>query len=265
VDESFYEYDIEDDAENCLQPLYKTSLALPRLRHRATAALRAADVALAANEPIDIELLEQLILDAQNVDKRLQNWLNQLPPAFRYCSIACLSSEPEDPEIEPIWPGMVHIYSNCFIASFLNNYRIMRIYLQELIAKCAARLGTEDVLDRETRQGQVLYILRQMVDEICGTVPFLCGEDIPGMPIFMGGHLPPASVGSWLNVRSLYVASQVECVPRAQKRWIYGRLMAIANEHGYKIASDIGKEASPEPEERPSLVELPYQQRLMGR
>lgn len=266
--EAFYEGDAPDP-ENDLYPLYKISLALPGLRRRVRLALEAEDNAVYTGKPLDAELLERLIGEAQDVDKRLVAWQHNLPLHFRYCSIPLFGNDPEDPEHIPIWPGMIHYYRNCFIASFLNNYRIIRIYLQELIARCAARLGHEEVLDRDSRQGQVLYVLRQMVDEICGTVPYLMGADVPDMPMFIGlsgSKSPEMSIGSWLNLRPLYVASKVECIPKPQKKWIYGRLIAIANEYGYRIANDIGKEASPEPEERPSIdwnTELPHQQKLL--
>ena len=249
TDDAFYKYDAEDEPGNCLHSLYRISLALPILRHRTTKALESVEIGKRLSKPVDIEGLEKLIEDVQAVDNALQNWLTTLPASFRYCSISCLAPPPADPESTPIWPGLVHIYSNCFIASFLNNHRIMRIYLQELIAKCLVHLGPDDVLTSDSRQGQVLYTLRTMVDEICGTVPYFSGDEVPGVPSFLGGgdKVSPSAlpVGPWLNLRSLYVASQVTCVPQLQKRWIHGRLLSIAKEHGYKIARDIGREASP--------------------
>jgi len=252
TDDAFYKYDAEDEPGNPLHSLYRISLALPILRHRATEASESAETAQRLGKPVDIVTLEKIIEDAQAVDTALQDWLTTLPSTFRYCSISCLASPPTEPASTTIWPGLVHIYSNCFIASFLNNYRIMRIYIQELIAKCLVHIGSDDTLASNSRQGQLLYTLRTMVDEICGTVPYLSGDEIPGMPSFLlstsGGNQATSSVlpvGSWLNLRPLYVASQVTCVPQLQKRWIHGRLLAIAREHGYKIARDIGREASP--------------------
>jgi len=252
TDDAFYKYDAEDEPENPLHSLYRISLALPILRHRAAEASTSAEIAARLSKPVDIVTLEKIIEDAQAVDTALQDWATTLPWTFRYCSVSCLASPTTSPESTPIWPGLVHIYNNCFIASFLNNYRIMRIYLQELIAKCLVHLEPSDIFASNSRQGQVFYTLRTMVDEICGTVPYLSGDHIPGMPSFLlgtsAGDKATSSalpVGSWLSLRPLYVASQVTCVPQLQKRWIHGRLLAIAREHGYKIARDIGREASP--------------------
>ena len=254
TDDAFYKYDAEDEPGNCLHSLYRISLALPTLRDRTTKAAHSADIAKRLSKPVDIASLEKLISDAQAVDTALQHWLTTLPASFRYCSISCLAAPPANPESIAVWPGLVHIYSNCFIASFLNNYRIMRIYLQELIAKCLAHLSPDDALASNSRQGQVLYTLRAMVDEICGTVPYLSGDEVAAVPSLLSNgsadKVSPSAipVGSWLNLRPLYVASQVTCVPQLQKRWIHGRLLAIAREHGYKIARDIGREASPGPQ-----------------
>lgn len=269
TEKDFYEGDAPDP-ENDLYPLYKISLALPGLRRRVRLAVEAEDNTINIGRPHNAHELERLIAEAQDVDRRLVEWQHNLPLNFKYCSFPMFGNDPEDPEHTTIWPGMVHYYHNFFIASFLNNYRIIRIYLQELIARCAARLGHEEVLDRDSRQGQVLYVLRQMVDEICGTVPYLMGADVPDVSLFVGlsgSKSPEMSIGSWLNLRPLYVASKVECIPKSQKRWIYGRLIAIANEYGYRIAQDIGKEASPEPEEISSIewnTELPHQQKLLS-
>lgn len=189
--------------------------------------------------PTDEDLV-LLIRTAENLDVRLRNWFTSLPLDYFFTSVSVLTPiTPPSVDEAWIWPGAVHLYGDLFMANLLNNYRILRIYLSTLVMQAARMLMCSHhdqsklfslANDLDTTMTATQYKLSDLVDDICASVPYHLGIPPAAGPDYFGTRtkMSTAALGACFLIRPLYVASQLDCISSLQRRWIRGRLKAIA-------------------------------------
>lgn len=216
---------------------------------------RAEAIQLESARPDHAAILLQVIDVAQRLDLSLTEWLDTLPPDYSFTLV---------PVLEPItisnideawiWPGVVHIYHDLFIAHLLNQYRTLRLYLSTVIMDCSmqAMAFSADALYQgglsfdhlEAIQNLALYRLCSLIDDVCASVPFHLGIPPAASPDYYGVRtkMSTAAMGGYFLIRPLFVASQVQCIPPLQRRWIRGRLKAIAD-FGFSQATILSQDS----------------------
>lgn len=184
VDPILKEWSYEPVADNIIvSGLTKCLLILPDLLRDAKAVrnMASAKVLLEAVDAVDARLLE---------------WPRPLPRVWRYWRGEDAGGEGR------VWGG-----SDIWIASMWNYYRTARIFAHGLRMRCLEWLG-----DVGTRREESVQVLREMVDQICASLPY---------------HMDKGVLGGHFLLWPLLVAVNVEVVEEAQKKWIKGQLAVI--------------------------------------
>jgi hypothetical protein len=155
----------------------------------------------AAQESKAVEILEF----AQMVDGNLAEWHRTLPVEWRHSTIGVVS-EVLTPEAIPEakeWPGEQHVYNDVPLASIMNDYRVCRIFCRRVILACLNWLGMGGHTD-EGEYERSVFLVQQMVDEICACVPFHMNYDLQPMAKETGqehnGMFEPSSLVYLVNI-----------------------------------------------------------------
>ncbi|PYI05206.1 hypothetical protein BO78DRAFT_387889 [Aspergillus sclerotiicarbonarius CBS 121057] len=141
--------------------------------------------------------LQQLIPEALLLDADVESWRTSLSPFWRYFIVD--DSQPGFKNC-PHFPKhcrRYHVYYNGNLASLWNNYRLMRIVVNEMIRKMSLSLWEQQ---KAPECQQMVYrsvaIMKELVDDICASVPyhFTSGETAFGAvirtlwPLFIAGN-----------------------------------------------------------------------------
>ncbi|KAI9685198.1 MAG: hypothetical protein M1822_004785 [Bathelium mastoideum] len=180
------------------------------------------------------DVVFQLMASAAGLDAELALWFDSLPSVWRHRTVATLKGMPDDLETSEIWPGPVNIYEDLVVSNIVNNYRMGRIFSQAVIIACLARQATSrEAVEANRKYQEAVRIGREMVNDICATVPFHLGYDIKDRSRKIGQQATAAeAIGGYFLLWPLFVCARLECVPAEQKRWIRGRLGFIARTYG---------------------------------
>lgn len=158
-----------DDAHelNPANKLALISLGLPNMRRFA--------IELTPQEPgpeKDAALM-QLIHMAQDTDAALEHWYQTVPDNWAFRTVNYIQNEPENLYRAHYWRGPVHVYGDLFIANIVNDYRVSRIFCQQLITNALESLhDTSATNDIKSLNEHADHIACSMADDICSSVPF---------------------------------------------------------------------------------------------
>ena len=230
------EADLVDNEFNRLSMLY---VGVPTLRAQLDRVL-----AEDGSPGKEAEVL-QLLVEAKALDLRLKGWYDFLPDLWRPRSVASLSGILDDSETAEVWPGLIHVYTNLFIASVVNNYRAIRIFTHSIVVRCLDWLAAaNNLLGQVADYDQSFYVLRQMTDDICSSVPYHLGYRLSEKKTTSSSaseEKAAEAVGGYLLIYPLFVTSCIECVPEEQKTWIRGRMRALASKYGLNQAAHLSQ------------------------
>lgn len=84
-----------------------------------------------------------LLADARVADTKLLHWAQTLPPAcgFKALMRPDLTGDVAVSYGAQSWNGLAHVYSDAWIGDGLNSYRMFRIFVQSVIARCYSFTG----------------------------------------------------------------------------------------------------------------------------
>lgn len=184
-----------------------------------------------------------LMEEAIGCDISLASWPSTVPESWQYKRFAPLEHEPNDPEMA--YPGPVHGYPDIWVCGIWNDYRLARIFMLAIVLNCTNWLGSPRSWTQSSAYTYATTNLRQMVDEICASVPFALGHTLPnidGVEVISMLNRKASKVtpdqasnvlGGYSLVWPLFVASNVPCAPENQRRWLRGRNAHIAKGYNF--------------------------------
>ena len=171
-----------------------------------------------------------------NIDAKLATWATTLPPHYAYDIIPI--SEPS----EEIYTDHYHVYRNLWIAVAWNNYRCVRILVNELLLVHLLHLSQkqesfpdqqESFFSYDSEVTRVKSVMMTLTHEICASVPFCLGyhESQKSPP-------PPSkAVKGNLLMMPLYLAASIEGVSNMMRAWAVTRLERIGESMGIRQAA----------------------------
>jgi hypothetical protein len=133
-----------------------------------------------------------------------------------------------------------HVYSSISVATVWNNYRVIRILVNELLQH-SRKIMQEELESIETENlSSFLYrfvqnsasITVQLAGNICSSVPFCLAFRPENSQAPKKNHFPKAITGCLL-VWPLYIATRTEFGPE-MREWAVSRLRRIAEDMGIK-------------------------------
>jgi hypothetical protein len=136
-----------------------------------------------------------------------------------------------------------HVYSSIWAATFWNQYRCIRILVNELITDQISYVlehpeefpsSWESIHFYECQLAASRSALLQLAQGICDSVPFYLGYNLNS-----NRHAfrpPPKSVSGNLLLWPLYTAAVTGAIPETMRIWVAGRLRMIADVMGIRQA-----------------------------
>ena len=180
----------------------------------------------------------ELYQDVRNVELALAaEWITELPPDFRYHSVPFVQHDGLN-YVEPVavYPLSLDRYHDAYVANNWNQWRTYRIHLLIIVIKCVIHLRQcESKHATPTEDNEAKVKICRLVDDICSSVPyyveaFLGASSFPHAPArvcWQNRTNFEKSSNAFLLIPHLRFASEVECVPEAQRQWMRGYLLAI--------------------------------------
>jgi hypothetical protein len=112
-----------------------------------------------------------VLLEGLVVDSMLFNWVSNAPSRYSHTTVPV--SQPS----ESVYEDYFHIYTSVGTASMVNNYRVIRIILHEIIISQIAHLiqsplspDHQATYKTQIRTSQTL--IQQLKRDVCASVPF---------------------------------------------------------------------------------------------
>ncbi|PQE06859.1 c6 zinc finger protein [Rutstroemia sp. NJR-2017a WRK4] len=146
--------------------LISKSIRIPELLARANSLLSQTSCA------VDVSKAFELIRAAENLDRELANWADQIPVNGAYTSLR-YSRDPR-PSSSTFVPDQIHRYPDFYTARVWNLYRVYRLIIQSILFRVSSCVHLDGIDDFHDRIGS---INRAMVADVCASVPFLLGYD----------------------------------------------------------------------------------------
>jgi hypothetical protein len=171
------------------------------------------------------------------LDAAYAEWVSLCPPEFIYTTVNLKERSDE------VFSDHYHVYSSICIAKVWNNYRCVRILVNELLVdKLSHELERLKMSpcdqngDTRAYETQILAsnsMLFQLAHDICASVPYCLGYDNALDPALRD---PPRTASGNLLLWPLYSAAVTGMVSPMMRDWVAGRLMLIAEIIGIKQA-----------------------------
>ena len=168
----------EDDPVNSAHRLILILLDLANVQHRARKiAVQRRHFPVSKQETLDI------IAQAENLDRRLEEWFNTLPDAWAAHIVRVITETPEDVRGALFWPSPVYAYGNINICNSINEYHMSRLICQNIIREGVDALPSEDRMEHlHAAKYRALSISQRLADDFCNTVPYMLGYHVPEGP-----------------------------------------------------------------------------------
>jgi hypothetical protein len=178
----------------------------------------------------------EIVSSALNIDAKLVTWAATLPPQYAYDIISI--SEPS----EEIFTDHYHVYRSLWIAVIWNNYRCIRILVNELLLVHLLHLSQEQesfpnqqefFFSYDSEVTRVKSVMITLTHEICASVPFHLG--------YHGSQKSPppspkAVNGNYL-IMPLYIAASMGPASNMMRAWAVTRLEKVGESMGIRQAA----------------------------
>lgn len=183
---------------------------------------------------------ERIITTACGIDNDYDIWSKTCPFQMIYQTVTLKERSDE------VFSDHYHVYPNLWVATVWNNYRAVRLLINELILDqlCHLYLNSPEspLLWNDTCffENQVLAsnaTLLQLCHDICASVPFYLGFD-PNADKRMPRAIPKAVSGNLL-LWPLYTAGCTDLVSDMMRDWVAERLRWISDIIGIRQAAPL--------------------------
>jgi hypothetical protein len=183
---------------------------------------------------------ERIISAACAIDNDYEIWAKTCPFQFIYQTVTLRERSDE------VFSDHYHVYPTLWTATAWNNYRAVRLLINELILNqlCHLYLNNSespllwnDACFFENRVLASNRILLQLCHDICASVPFYLGFDLNAekdMP-----RAIPKAINGNLLLWPLYAAGCTDLVSDMMRDWVAGRLRWISDVIGIRQAAPL--------------------------
>ena len=191
------------------------------------------------------DLIDELLERAQALDADLASWPDILP--LHWSPVRALAHTiPQEVIDAGIWQDSCDIYPDIIICSTWNDWRVARLRVLRLIAE----LCLASQVERGETRAQTIAIIRQLVDDICASVPFCLGSRTEAVPLYqteviypgIKGHLiskghaiTARAYGGWYLFSPFKETMQLgPYISKAQREWLQAQLLRLAKLYDVK-------------------------------
>lgn len=206
----------------------------------------------APSRTVTEQCVRQVLKSALEIDAVLTQWPESVPSGWEWLPAFDFDCPAETPRTCFVYQDRVDIYYDLWVAEMWNNYRITRIMVQFFVLDCISRITWADSPQLMQQSRNAMRISQQMVDELCGSVPFHLGTKIGGgLGDDAGVEYPvnatsvitknqwraSAALGGWQLIEPLRTALKVTCLREGQREWLTQQLIRIGNIYSVDLLS----------------------------
>ncbi|KAL8668781.1 MAG: hypothetical protein Q9168_006606 [Polycauliona sp. 1 TL-2023] len=208
---------------------------------------------------------EQLmsILDyAGEVEAALSAWPDTVPDDWHWKTSHTFDSLPSQESKLYVYNRRVDLYHDIWVASIWNSYRGTILMIQYLTLQCLGMLNPPPLSTFAHRIVTAINKVQELVDDICGSVPFNLGTKTFGGPSDRSeiqypddGITKPSSdyrksaagLGGWFIIEPLKVGAKAICLRDGQQDWILKQIERIQRIYTIKKPIDDPTSQMPSP------------------
>jgi hypothetical protein len=187
---------------------------------------------------------------AHEIDGKLQAWAHSVSPTWLFHPATGIQCPTHVPRERFLYRDRMDMYEDVNIANVWNNYRANRIVIANIVLACLSRQG---IPPTHAVAQLACQVMQELVDDICGSVPFHLGTKMCGGPRdrdevqypYRGlSRLSPAhrqacaAYGGWYVLDALKVCLGVDGLREGQMPWIIGQMKRIGILYGFKTPVD---------------------------
>ncbi|KAI4123511.1 MAG: hypothetical protein LQ338_005235 [Usnochroma carphineum] len=183
------------------------------------------------------------ILDyATKVEAQLSTWPDSVPDDWRWRPSHSFDNLPSQERKLYVYNRRVDIYHDIWVASIWNSYRGTMLMIQYTVLQTLGMLRPPPLSHLGARIAICITTVQNLVDDICGSVPFNLGTKTFGGPSDRkelrypddGVNKPSsdyrtsaAGLGGWFLMEPLKTASRAICLRQGQQEWILKQIERI--------------------------------------
>lgn len=165
---------------------------------------------------------------ANFIDSDLEDWKNDLPPAFSY-------SIKQSANTEDVFSDTYHIYNSTWPATVWNVYRCARILTQQVITAWLSRNSIPNPALDESQRRQSKVLLANLAYDICASAPFILGSSDCSV---YSPWTPRAAAGT-VMLWPFYLVATMDQQFTGVRAWTITRLTLIGRTMGIKQAESL--------------------------
>ena len=165
---------------------------------------------------------------ANFVDSDLEDWKNNLPPAFSYAIKQSASTE-------HVFSDTYHVYSSTWVSSVWNVYRCARILTQQVITTWLSRNSLPSPALDESQRRESNFLLANLACDICASAPSILGASNSSIC----SSRPPRAAAGLSLLWPLYLVATMEQQRAGMCAWIITRLEYIGRVMGIRQAESV--------------------------
>ncbi|KAL8895835.1 MAG: hypothetical protein Q9192_003420 [Flavoplaca navasiana] len=203
------------------------------------------------------------ILDyAGEVEAQLSTWPNTVPDDWHWKTSHTFDNLPSHESKIYVWNRRVDIYHDIWVASIWNSYRSSMLMIQYLKLQCLGMLNPPPLSALAYKIVTSINQVQELIDDICGSVPFNLGTKTFGGPTDRSevqypddGIQKPSSdyrksaagLGGWFILEPLKTASKAIALREGQKDWMLKQIERIQRIYHIKKPINDPTSAMPSP------------------
>lgn len=197
--------------------------------------------------PDNVKLMQETIEDCKSLNKKINDWLTNLPESCQYKTVAW---EPYNPRCDyskaEIFPGRIDMYGDLWIANSWNVMRCMQIVLASLIIRCTAWVNFPADYRTTSEYAATARTCVVAMSDIIASVPFQMGvfsqrkdlKQYVGTSVFgCGEDDSEKGLAGYFLLWPLTCIQGQDYLTDSQRLWVKGRLKSIGNKLGVRYGN----------------------------
>lgn len=199
---------------------------------------------------------------AGEVEGRLITWPGSVPDDWRWRTSHTFDNLPSHERRLYTWDHRADVYHDIWVASIWNSYRGTMLKIQYMTLQALGMLNPRPLSRLALKIVTAINRVQELVDDICGSVPFNLGSKTFGGPSDRrevqypdDGMTKPSSdyrksaagLGGWFMLEPLKIAAKAICLRDGQQEWILKQIERIQRIYTIKKPIDEPTSEMPSP------------------
>lgn len=229
--------------QNTANRLTVISARAAELRGIAKMALCNRSMPASANE------IYRILNIALEIDAQFNSWAQSVPKEWAWYPASGFDCPPEKPRELFVYEDRVDFYGEPNMAKTWNSYRSRRILILFTILDCVCQLGTSRDDNISYRARDSLKVMKELVDDICASVPYLFGTKTFGGPgdrtcveypyygarkLSAEHRRAAAALGAWSLIEPLKTSLSAVGLRKDQTEWMTRQLIRISSSYNVR-------------------------------